>query len=107
MAIKYALVDTTDNIVRDVFDEKIETTSNYVHIEFDEELVDVVISSTLYIDGVFTLIDNTPVFDWQTNRERSYPPMADYLDGIVKNDTAQVDKYIADCKAVKIKYPKE
>jgi hypothetical protein len=28
------------------------------------------------------------------------------LDGIVKGDTAQVDKYIADCLAVKDKYPK-
>jgi len=32
--------------------------------------------------------------------------MEDYLDGIVKGDTAQVDKYIADCQAVKTKYPK-
>jgi len=30
----------------------------------------------------------------------------DYLDGIVKGDTDQVDKYIADCLAVKAKYPK-
>lgn len=35
-----------------------------------------------------------------------YPPMSDYLDGIVKGDQAQVDKYIADCQAVKAKYPK-
>jgi hypothetical protein len=33
--------------------------------------------------------------------------MADYLDGIVKGDQAQVEKYIADCKAVKAKYPKK
>lgn len=31
---------------------------------------------------------------------------ADYLDGIVKGDQTQVDKYIADCLAVKAKYPK-
>jgi len=40
-------------------------------------------------------------------REAEYPPATDYLDGIVKGDTAQVDKYIADCLAVKDKYPKE
>ena len=40
-------------------------------------------------------------------RAREYPPMADYLDGIVKGDTAQVQKYIDDCLAVKAKYPKE
>ena len=39
-------------------------------------------------------------------RKAEYPPMEDYLDGIVKGDTAQVDKYIADCLAVKAKYPK-
>jgi len=41
------------------------------------------------------------------NRAQEYPPMADYLDGIVKGDTAQVQKYIDDCLAVKAKYPKE
>ncbi len=39
-------------------------------------------------------------------RQSEYPPIEDYLDGIVKGDTAQVDKYIADCQAVKTKYPK-
>jgi len=54
--------------------------------------------------------------EWQTaydsqayarSRALEYPPAEDYLDGIVKGDTAQVDKYIADCQAVKDKYPKE
>ena len=40
-------------------------------------------------------------------RRHEYPPMADYLDGIVKGDQAQIDKYIADCLAVKAKYPKD
>ena len=39
-------------------------------------------------------------------RAVEYPPMADYLDGVVKGDQAQIDKYIADCLAVKAKYPK-
>ena len=39
-------------------------------------------------------------------REAEYPPMADYLDGVGKGDQAQMDKYIADCLAVKAKYPK-
>jgi hypothetical protein len=39
-------------------------------------------------------------------RAKEYPPMADYLDGIVKGDQVQIDKYIADCLAVKAKYPK-
>jgi len=40
-------------------------------------------------------------------RKEEYPPIEDYLDGIVKGDTAQVDKYISDCLAVKTKFPKE
>ena len=35
-----------------------------------------------------------------------YPPITDYLDGIVKGDQEQVNKYITDCQAVKAKYPK-
>jgi hypothetical protein len=39
-------------------------------------------------------------------RSAEYPPMTDYLDGVVKNDQTQIAKYIADCLAVKAKYPK-
>jgi len=35
-----------------------------------------------------------------------YPPIEDYLDAIVKDDTAAIEKYKADCLAVKAKYPK-
>ena len=43
---------------------------------------------------------------WKDARINAYPPHTDYLDGIVKGDQAQVDKYIADCLAVKALYPK-
>ena len=43
---------------------------------------------------------------YKAKRASEYPPMADYLDGVVKGDQAQIDKYIADCLAVKAKYPK-
>ena len=39
-------------------------------------------------------------------RQAEYPPITDYLDGIAKGDQAQINKYIADCQAVKAKYPK-
>jgi hypothetical protein len=39
-------------------------------------------------------------------RADEYPPITDYLDGIVKGDQTQIAKYIADCQAVKSKYPK-
>jgi hypothetical protein len=43
---------------------------------------------------------------YQRDRAAEYPPITDYIDGVVKNDQAQIDKYIADCLAVKAKYPK-
>ena len=39
-------------------------------------------------------------------RQREYPPITDYIDGVVKGDQAQIDAYIAACQAVKAKYPK-
>jgi len=43
---------------------------------------------------------------YKTQRESEYPPITDYLDGVVKGDQAQIDAYIAACQAVKNKYPK-
>lgn len=43
---------------------------------------------------------------YKVKRAAEYPPITDYIDGVVKNDQTQVDKYIADCLAVKAKYPK-
>jgi hypothetical protein len=44
---------------------------------------------------------------YQRDRAKEYPDFKDYLDGIVKGDQQQIDKYIADCLAVKAKYPKD
>lgn len=44
--------------------------------------------------------------NYAEKRAAEYPPMTDYLDGIVKGDTEQVNAYIAACLAVKAKYPK-
>jgi len=45
--------------------------------------------------------------EYQRQRGKEYPNFIEYLDGIVKGDQAQIDKYIADCLAIKAKYPKE
>lgn len=59
-------------------------------VEIDQAAVDAWVDPTLY----------------QRQRAREYPPYADYLDGVVKGDQAQIDAYIAACQAVKAKYPK-
>lgn len=43
---------------------------------------------------------------YQRDRASAYPPAADYLDGIVKGDQAQIQAYVNACLAVKAKYPK-
>ena len=44
--------------------------------------------------------------DYARKRKAAYPDIYDYMDGIVKNDQAQIDKYIADSQAVKARYKK-
>ena len=39
-------------------------------------------------------------------RAAEYPPITDYIDGVVKGDQQQIDAYIAACLAIKAKYPK-
>lgn len=46
------------------------------------------------------------VLTYAQKRAAEYPPMADYLDGVVKGDQTQIDAYNAACLAVKAKYPK-
>jgi hypothetical protein len=58
-------------------------------------------------NGAPILVDRPVVeLTYAQKRASEYPPMTDYLDGVVKGDQAQIDKYIADCLAVKAKYPK-
>jgi len=59
-------------------------------VQYDETAVQAYIDAHSYI----------------AKRQAEYPPFTDYLDGIAKGDQAQIDKYIADCQAVKAKYPK-
>jgi hypothetical protein len=43
---------------------------------------------------------------YQRNRAKEYPSINDYIDGVVKNDQAQIQAYIDACLAVKLKFPK-
>jgi len=73
---------------------------------------------TIRDDEAFDAEGNAVVYDEATvqayidskayiaKRQAEYPSFIDYLDGVVKGDQAQIAKYIADCQAVKAKYPK-
>lgn len=64
--------------------------ANGNEVVYDENAVQIEIDNHAYIE----------------RRQAEYPDFREYLDGIVKGDQAQIDKYIADCQAVKLKYPK-
>lgn len=59
-------------------------------VTYDKSAVEAYVASHAYI----------------AKRQAEYPPQADYLDAIVKSDTAQIQAYIDACLAVKAKYPK-
>ena len=76
------------------------------------QVVNTIEDEAFDIDGNKVELDMDAVNAWvdpnayKTKRAAEYPPMTDYLDGVVKGDQAQVDAYIAACLAVKTKYPK-
>lgn len=55
---------------------------------------------------IFRLQSKYEFAEYQRKRACEYPPITDYIDGVVKGDQAQINKYIADCLTVKAKYPK-
>jgi hypothetical protein len=60
--------------------------------------------NTLNTEKQKIIFDSLP---YNQKRAAEYPPMANYLDALVKGDQAQIDAYIAACLAVKAKYPKD
>ena len=57
-------------------------------------------------NGKPILVDKIDNRSYDKKRKTEYPDFKEYLDGIVKGDQTQIDKYIADCQAIKAKYPK-
>ena len=76
------------NVVRTVGDIAYDADGN--EVAYDKDAVQAYVDAHAYI----------------AKRASEYPPITDYIDGVVKGDQAQIDKYIADCLAVKAKYPK-
>ena len=74
----------------------------YVNGELvDLEEHEIKINEQLKIDHVERLKHK-----WKQDRQMAYPQITDWLDGMVKGDQDQMDKYVADCLAVKDKYQK-
>jgi len=56
--------------------------------------------------GFFTGLQEVYDTEYQRQRKNEYPPIEDYIDGVVKGDQDQINAYIQKCLAVKLKYPK-
>lgn len=59
-------------------------------VQYDKSVLEAYVNAHLHVE----------------KRAIEYPPITDYIDGIVKGDQAQVQAYIDACLAVKAKYPK-
>ena len=88
MRLTEAIFKLYPNVVRTVGDTAYDAEGN--EVAYDKDAVQAYVDSQAYI----------------AKRQAEYPPMADYLDAIVKGDTAQQQAYIDACLAVKAKYPK-
>lgn len=89
-------------LIEDVLIEKGEST--YTIIKWNEDKLGPVPSEHVLLD----LFNEAALYysEYAVNRRREYPPIADYIDGIVKGDQAQVQAYIDACLAIKAQYPK-
>ena len=83
-----AIYKLNPSVVRTVGDIAYDADGN--EVAYDKDAVQAYVDAHAYI----------------AKRASEYPPITDYIDGVVKGDQAQIDKYIADCLAVKAKYPK-
>ena len=86
--ITSAIYKLYPSVIRTVGDIAYDADGN--EVAYDKDAVQAYVDSQAYIG----------------KRQAKYPPMADYLDAIVKGDTAQQQAYIDACLAVKLKYLK-
>ena len=83
-----AIYKLNPSVIRTIGDIAYDADGN--EVAYDKDAVQAYVDAHAYI----------------AKRASEYPPITDYIDGVVKGDQVQIDKYIADCLAVKAKYPK-
>jgi hypothetical protein len=99
MTIKYTSEKIDSTTYKVVVTEPKQMTFN-VGVNDDSELESLI---------EMTVLGTAPplvIKEYINQRKMAYPPITDYIDGVVKGDQAQIDAYIAACKAVKAAFPK-
>ena len=111
MARKYAMIDNSNNLVVDVYDEERQVPSNFYYVEFDDEEIEVLRRQVEWNGSEF--IPHTHPEPELTNiqhRRINYPETALQLDmlwhGMDDGVLPKVDSFYDALKAIKDKYPK-
>jgi hypothetical protein len=99
--MKHALI--FEGILVQVEDETFDVHEDFTWVE----CADAVTAEThCYENGVLILKPAPVPPTYKQLRAAAYPPMADYLDAIVKGDDAQLQAYKDACLAIKARFPK-
>ena len=100
--LEYEIVQGNDKLVRIYIDESDNEDGSkkyrYKELVFDAGAIDEVVANR---------VDKVKASLYKELREVEYPPMAEYLDAIVKGDVEAEEEYKRKCLEVKAKYPKD
>lgn len=107
------LIEAAEKLQEDV----IEGSKRLVRIYIDESVDSEGRTKYRYKEVVFSINDSQEYIDarltkvkaclYEELRVAEYPPMAEYLDAIVKGDVEAEEEYKRKCLEVKAKYPKD
>ena len=99
--LELEMVEGAKKLVRVYIDE---STDNEGNIKYRYKQL--VFSINDSIEVIANRVEKVKATMYVELREAEYPPMAEYLDAIVKGDVEAEEEYKRKCLAVKAKYPK-
>lgn len=100
--LELEMVEGSKKLVRVYIDEN---TDNEGNIKYRYKQL--VFSINDSIEVIVNRVEKVKTNLYAELREAEYPPMAEYLDAIVKGDTKAEEEYKRKCLEIKAKYPKE
>ena len=83
-----------------------DSTNTVVFRTLDNGSMESCLASVLEEGNIPEPADIPPAPTYQELRAAAYPPLLDLIDGLVKDDAAQIQAYKDACLAVKVLYPK-
>ena len=106
MAIKYALVDSRNNVVADVIDKEFPVHPDLSFVEFNDTENDIKGGLYTWDGSKFEAIVVHPEKTYAQKRQLEYPLIGDQLDDLYHLGVFSTEMS-AQLKAIKAKYPKE